>query len=153
MMERYEPKADFLKAVLNESVVCVGAGAAGNLEQLISFTQDGDPVNRDWAALLLSQQEIDTPEVRSALLKVATEDGSLSARAEAIAGLAQRAPALALPLVQRALTSGKVTAPILEAAELLADRSLTEDLRAYATPSDNAYLDSLAASALRACGG
>ena len=153
MEERYEPKADFLKEVLNEAVSFTGAEAADSLRKLIDFTQDDDAVNRDWAALLLSQQDVDTPEVRTALLKVAADDVCAPVRAEAIAGLAQRAPALALPLVRRELALGEVTAPVFEAAEILADRSLADDLQPYVTPSGDSYLDGVALDAFMACGG
>ena len=153
MVEQYEPKADFLKEVASEAVSFTSAEAAANLRKLIDFTQDDDAVNRDWAALLLSQQDVDTPEVRTALLKVAADDVCASARAEAIAGLAKRAPALALPLVRRELALGVVTAPVFEAAETLADASLSDDLLPYVTPSGDSYLDGVALDAFVACGG
>jgi len=40
---------------------------------------------------------------------------------------------------------------LFDAAALVADPSLVEDLRDYATPSDNDYLDELAVKALGAC--
>lgn len=100
--------------------------------------------------MLLWQQEIDTPEVREALL-AAAEDEHASVRAEAIRGLAQLAPDLALPFICRELMSDHASAPLFEAAAIVADPSLVDDLRAFAEPSGNDYLDGLAREALAAC--
>jgi HEAT repeats len=63
--------------------------------------EDNDRSNRDWACLLLSQQDVDTDEVRNALMAAAS-DGDQYVRAEAILGLAQRSTELATPFVQAA---------------------------------------------------
>ena len=107
------------------------------------MTRDKDPANRDWATLLLAQEDIDTSQVRDALLRAA-EDEHECVRAEAILGLAQRDKALALPLLQRELRGEQVAMPLFEAAALVAHPSLAEDLREFASPSGDSFLDELA---------
>src|SRR3546814_19431412 len=102
------------------------------------MTRDGDAVNRDWATLLLAQQNADTPEVRAALLRAA-EDESDTVRAEAVLGVPQRDKALALPLLRSAMARKSISMPILAAAALAADPSLVADLRA-SPPSPGAAL-------------
>ena len=149
--ERYEPPSDFLKAVIDDDVPLVGSDYANsNLRRLIAMTCDERPANRDWATLLLSQQDLDTPQVREALLHAA-EDEMDAVRAEAILGLAQRDKAVALPLLQKELARKSVAMPVFEAAALVADRSLVEELREFATPSGDDFLDRWALDALNAC--
>lgn len=88
--------------------------------------------------------------MRQALL-AAAEDENVYVRAEAILGLAQRNKALALPLIRRELGHERVAVPLFEAAALVADRSLVDDLRDFTVPSDNAFMDELAVKALGAC--
>jgi len=114
------------------------------------MTRDADRSNRDWATFLLSQEDVDTPDVRDALLQAA-EDDDEDVRAEAIWGLAKRGRELAIPLVQRALSAGSVTVPIIETAALVAHSSLVADLLLFSAPSDSAYLDKLIEQALKAC--
>jgi hypothetical protein len=116
----------------------------------MTLMRDEHPANRDWATLLLAQQDLDTDEVRQALLSAA-EDENECVRAEAILGLAQRDRALALPLIRRELSHERVAVPLFEAAALVADPSLVDDLRDFSVPSDDAFLDELAAKALSAC--
>ncbi len=149
--ERYEPPSDFLKAVIDDDVPLVGGDfASANLRRLIEMTRDDHPANRDWATLLLSQQDLDTPEVRDALLRAA-EDENDAVRAEAIRGLARRDKGLALPPLRRELARTSVTLPIFEAATLIADPSLAGDLRAFASPSGDEFLDRCVLDALEAC--
>jgi HEAT repeat protein len=151
MAQPYQPKSDFLKAVIRDEVPLCGSGFADrNLQRLIAMTGDPDSSNRDWAALLLSQQDLDTPEIRAALLTAAGDEDE-HVRAEALAGLAARDPALALPLVHEALAADRVGAVIFEAAALVAHPSLIEPLRAFAEPSDNHHIDALVLEALAAC--
>ena len=153
MTERYEPPSDFLKALINDDAPLIGGEhAEANLRRLVEMTGDTDPANRDWATLLLAQQDIDTPQVRNALLRAA-EDENEYVRAEAILGLAQRDKALALPLVQRELSGALVPLPLFEAAAIVAHPSLAADLRAFTEPSGDDFLDGLAIKALRACDG
>ena len=118
--------------------------AEANLRRLIAMTRDADRTNRDWATFLLSQSDIDTPEVRDTLVQAAGGDDAAT-RAEAIWGLARRDQDMALPLVQAALAGECVSTPILEAAALLARPSLIDNLRRWAKPSGDAYLDKVAA--------
>lgn len=151
MSDRYEPTSDFLKLVIAEQAPLSGAeGAQENLRRLIALTADADRTNRDWAVLLLSQEEVDGPDVREALLRAARDEDDI-VQAEAVLGLAQRDASLALPFVQAALTAETVAAPTLEAAALCAHPSLIADLKVWAEPSDDTYIDALAAEALAAC--
>jgi HEAT repeat protein len=151
MSGRYEPPSDFLKTVIADEIP-FGDNQWGrsNLRKLIDMMRDDDRANRDWATLLIAQQEIDTAEVREALLRAAVDEDE-HVRAEAILGLAQRDPALALPLLRSALSGETASMAIFEAATLVADPSLIDDLRAFAISSDNSFLDELARDALEAC--
>ncbi|PXA83288.1 lyase [Caulobacter sp. D4A] len=152
MREAYEPASDFLKAVIAETAPLLGdATAEENLRRVVDLTGDADASNRDWAVFLLAQAEIDTPAVREALLQAARHDDDDVVRAEAMLGLAQRDPGLALPLVREALAGGAAALPLFEAATLCAHPSLIADLKVWAEPSDEPYIDQLAAEALAAC--
>ena len=151
MTERYEPPSEFLKALIDDDAPLVGGEhAEDNLRRLMDMMRDELPTNRDWATLLLAQQDIDTVEVREALLGAA-EDENEYVRAEAILGLAQRDKAAALPLLQRELSGEFVPLPLFEAAAIVAHPSLAADLRAFAKPSGDDFMDNLAAQALEAC--
>ena len=153
MIERYAPPSKFLKALIDDDAPLVGgAHAEANLRRLIGMTSDAHPANRDWATLLLAQQDIDTPDVRGALLRAAGDENEY-VRAEAILGLAQRDKTLALPLLQRELSGEFVPLPLFEAASIVAHPSLATDLRAFADPSGDEFLDGLALKALEACEG
>jgi hypothetical protein len=151
MRERYEPPSDFLKAVIAEDAPLSGSRfGEANFQLLIDMTTDADRANRDWAVMLLSQQERDTPQVRDALLRAARDEDE-DVRAEAILGLAMIDRALALPLVKDALAGTSATLPIFEAAALVAHPSLVNALRAFDEPSDDPLLDDLVIIALEAC--
>lgn len=151
MNERYEPPSDFLKALIDDDApLSGGEHAEANLLRLIDMTRDELPANRDWATLLLAQQDTDTADVREALLRAANDE-SEHVRAEAILGLAQRDKAAALPLLQRELAGEHVSLPLLEAASIVAHPSLATDLRAFAEPSGDEFMDSLAIKAIEAC--
>lgn len=150
MDERYEPPSHFLKAIIREEVPFVGAFGGGNLRKLIEMTRDPDRANRDWATLLLSHLELDTQEVRDALL-AAAKDEDVYVRGEAILGLAQLDASLALPLIQSALQEEFVCLQIFEAAAVAAHPCLVESLRDFTDGED--YLDQLARDALAACEG
>ncbi len=151
MDTRYEPASDFLNAVVADEIPLSGSAFANNnFHQLLAMMKDEDRSNRDWATMLVAQQEIDSIEVRNALLDAA-RDGDDAVRAEAILGLAQRDHAMALPLIKGALSAPSVLPAVFEAAALVADRSLVGDLRQFVEPSDNAYADQVAAEALAAC--
>lgn len=90
MSDLYEPASDFLKAVIAEDVPLSGSPLGeANLRLLIAMTRDDDRSNRDWATFLLSQEDADTPEIRSAL-RSAADDEDDYVRAEALLGLARR---------------------------------------------------------------
>ena len=151
MAKDYLPSSPFLRALIDDDAPLVGGDhAEANLANLIELMRDKDPSNRDWATLLLAQQDFDTPKVREALFRAA-EDENEYVRAEAILGLAQRDTALALPFLQRELRGDHVAMPLFEAAALVADPSLADDLRELASPSGDSFLDELAATALAAC--
>ncbi|WP_404710315.1 HEAT repeat domain-containing protein [Sphingomonas sp. MMS24-J13] len=151
MSEDYYPASDFLNAIIGGDVALTGnAFADENLRHLIRMTKDDEPTNRDWATLLLSQQEVDTPEVREALLN-ALSDPEEIVRAEALLGLAQRDTKLALPYAISALSSDCVSVPVFEAAALIADAALVEHVRPWAEASGDAWIDKLAQEALQAC--
>ena len=151
MSENYLPASAFLREILAHRITLSDdeAGRA-DLLRVIAMTRDEDVSNRDWAVFLLALTEIDTAEVRETLIHAAADAEGIVA-AEAVCGLAQRDPALALPFVQEALRAERVWMPMLEAAELCAHPSLIEDLRGFTDPSDEPFLDSLAAQALAAC--
>jgi hypothetical protein len=149
-MDLYEPPDAFLKSLIGDDAPLAGKDAAGNVARVMALMRDKHPANRDWATLLLAQQDLDTKEVREALL-TAAEDENEYVRAEAILGLAQRDRTLALPLIRRELGRERVAVPLFEAAALAADPSLVEDLRDFAVPCGHASLDELAAKALSAC--
>ncbi|MFA5970425.1 MAG: HEAT repeat domain-containing protein [Sphingomonas sp.] len=151
MNERYTPSSDFLQAVVNEEVPFDHRDfGEKNLMQLMAMTRDPDVANRDWATLLLSQLELNRPDVREALIHAASDESS-EVRAEAILGLAQLDRSVALPLLRRELQGELVNMPLLEAAIIVADASLIDDLKAFAAPSANKMLDQMVADAITAC--
>lgn len=151
MSASYEPVSDFLKAVIAEEIPLTGSAYAdANLRHLIVLTQDCDKSNRDWATMLLSQEDVDTPETRKALLRAA-DDLDPDVRAEALVGIARRDRALALPLVLAALQGDHVSCPTFEAAGMVADATLVEPLEQWTYPSGNAMLDDVIQDALKAC--
>jgi hypothetical protein len=150
MTGSYLPPSEFLRAVIDEEVTFLGEFGEANLSRLIAMTANEVVANRDWAALLLAQLEIDRPDVRQALI-AAADDPESCVRAEAIRGLALLDRSVALPLLQRELDGNVVCVPLLEAAETIADPSLIECLEAFSSPSDDAFLDERVTAALEAC--
>jgi hypothetical protein len=151
MSERYEPASDFLKAIIAEEVpLSDGPIGDASMQLLVAMTHDEDRSNRDWATMLLSQEEADTPEVRAALLAAANDEYDI-VRAEALLGLSRRNAKLALPLVIEALCGEAASMPVFEAAAIIANPALVEYLRPWIEPSDNAFLDDCAREALAAC--
>lgn len=151
MIERYEPASEFLKAIIAEEVPLSGSPLAdANMRRLIDMTRDDDVSNRDWATMILATQDADTAEIREALLSAANDENDI-VRAEALLGIAQRDPRIALPLVLVALSGEQVSMPVFEAAALVADPALVDALRPWTAPSDDEWLDQLARSALKAC--
>lgn len=151
MDQPYLPKSDFIWMAANNELPLTGSDAADhNLRLLIAFTRDADASNRDWATMTLAMQEIDTPEVREALL-AATEDSDAAVRAEALEGLAQRDKELALPLVERELGREQCAYGTFQAARLLAHPSLLDGLRAWTDQGGASWIDAEIADAIAAC--
>lgn len=151
MTESYFPPSDFLQAIIAEEVPLTGNGLAdSNLQLLIAMTSDDDVANRDWATMLLSQTDLDTPQIREALLRSAC-DPNEDVRGEAILGLAQRDKMLAIPLVQAALSKDSAQMTIFEAAEIIASPVLVEYLLPFATPSGRDMIDDWVLRAISAC--
>jgi hypothetical protein len=151
MNEGYWPKSDFLCMVANEEVSLTGSDTADhNLRLLIGFTGDPKLSNRDWATMLLAQQEIDTTEVRQALLAAANDsDGDV--RAEALQGLAERDWEVAKPLVERELTKDDCGYGTFEAARLIAHPSLLDGLRRWTGRFTESWWNDLVEEAIAAC--
>ena len=132
-MERYQPASDFLRSAIADQIPFVGEFGSRNLDRLIEMTQDADRSNRDWAMLLLSQTEYDTPQVLSALYS-GTNDCDFDVRSEAILGLAQRNVPDAKLLVGKLLSEETVGMIAVEAAGFVADAYLLpilEELRSW----------------------
>ncbi len=153
MCDPYEPPSDFLRAIVAGEVPLSGTPLADeNMRQLIEMMSSDDPANRDWATMLLAQEEADTPEIREALLKAARDENDV-VRAEALLGIAKRDTQLALPLAMAALSGTEASMAVLEAAEIIAHPELVVHLRPWTEPSDNRWLDQLAMDAMKACEG
>jgi HEAT repeat protein len=148
MDQDYEPPSDFLKAIIRDEVPFIGSFGDANVARLIEMTRDPDRANRDWATLLLAQLERGATEVTEALLAAAADEDEY-VRAEAILGVAQREPSLALPLIRAALQEENVCLPIFEAAAVVAHPSLIDSLRDFTDGED--HIDQLARDALAAC--
>ena len=151
MDEDYVPKSDFVWMAANGEAPLTGSDAAElNLQLLIAFTRDADVSNRDWATMTLAMQEIDTPQVRGALL-AAAEDPDVVVRGEALQGLAQRDRELALPLVERELQLNDWAYATFEAAETIGHPSLLPGLHRWSGRTGASWIDDTIEDAIRAC--
>jgi hypothetical protein len=149
----YTPKADFLVMVANDEIPLVGSVlAAHNLQTLIAYTRDDDVSNRDWATMLLAQQQIDTPEIRTALLAATTDDDAC-VRGEALQGLAERDPDLVTPLLISELMRDDCAYATFQAARIVADPTLWEHLRPWAGRGGATWIDAEIVDAISACEG
>ncbi|MEP0391537.1 MAG: HEAT repeat domain-containing protein [Erythrobacter sp.] len=153
--ERYLPASDFLCMILNEEVPLTGSEfAEKNVQRLIEFTRDKDTSNRDWATLFLAQlaeyDGLERPDIVAALL-TAAEDSDQNVRSEAILGLAKLKHEKAPSLVGLELKKVNASMQIFEAAELLADPTLVNDLEDFQDESDEPFVDEAARRALEAC--
>ena len=145
--ENYGPSSTFLTWVINDNAPLTGSVyAEANLRRVIDLLSDEDTSNRDWAAFVIANLKLDTPDIRSALT-ICADDPDENVRAEAIRGLSRIDPVVALPYIQRALSAPSVGLDIFEAAAIVADVSLVEPLRKFASHSD----DKIIADALEAC--
>jgi hypothetical protein len=153
MEEGYTPLADFLVMVANEDIPLTGGLFAGrNLRTLIAYTRDADVSNRDWATMLLAQQAIDTSELRDALV-AATADEDPCVRGEALQGLAERDPELALTFLRRELEQDDCAYATFQAARIVADPSLLTGLRRWMGRGGKIWIDDEITDAIAACGG
>jgi hypothetical protein len=151
MNEFYQPASDFLVRVANGEVPLTGTEfAEHNLRLLIGYMGDADTSNRDWATLLLAGLDVDNAEVREALLK-ATQDQDTSVRAEALLGLAERDPVLALPLVERELEGSECGYGTFQAAHAIASPLLLDGLRKWAGQGSSDWVDLEINDAISAC--
>ena len=151
MDEPYLPKSDFIWMAANDEISLTGSDAADhNLRLLIAFTRDPDVSNRDWATMTLAMQEIDTPDVRAALL-AAAEDSDAIVRAEALEGLAQRDKELALALVERELRRTECGYGTFQAARRIAHPSLLDGLREWTGRGGAPWIDDEISDAIAAC--
>ncbi len=116
---------------------------------LIELTRDPDAQVRDWATFALgSQVEVDTPELRGALVERLSDEDD-DTRAEAFIGLAQRGDCRVIPILSKELASGSVGRLAVEAAGLLGDPPLYAGLIALKDWWD--LDDALLGEAIRAC--
>jgi hypothetical protein len=151
MDDHYVPKSDFIWMAANGEVPLTGSEVADhNLQLLIAFTRDPDVSNRDWATVTLAMQEIDTPEVRAALLAAAM-DSDVSVRAEAVQGLAQRDKELALPFVQRELGRDECGYGTFQAAGIIAHPSLLNGLGEWKSRGGASWINDEIDDAIAAC--
>lgn len=151
MSKRYLPPSSFLQSAINEEISFGDVDfEKGNLERLVAMTRDADVANRDWATLLLSQLQLNRPDVREALT-LAASDEILAVRSEAILGLAMLDASQALPFLQAELAGECINLPLLEAAAIVGHSSLLSDLMAFAAPSDDLWLDEAVHKAIAAC--
>jgi len=128
MAESYFPESEFLNHVIAGEIAFDDTPfGQANLTRLLGFADDPDRSNRDWAAFVISGLPLDGDAIRTALLRLATDEDP-DTRDEAIVGLARRDPVAALALLRPLLTAelGTVT---LEAATILGDPSLVPLLR------------------------
>lgn len=151
MDDYYEPTSEFLRKIVSGEIPLTGSEfAQQNLQLLITLMSDNDTSNRDWATLLLAGQEIDTAEVREALL-AASRDEDACVRAEAILGLAERDAVLALPLVERELEGNEVGYGTFQAAHAIARPALLNGLRRWHGRGGAPWIDDEINDAIAAC--
>lgn len=151
MNEPYLPKSDFIwMAAEGEVPLTGGPEGEANLALLIAFTQDAEVSNRDWATMTLAMQDIDTPEVRLALL-TAADDQDCCVRGEAIEGLADRDRSLALPLLQRELMRDECSYATFKAAQIIADPTLLTGLKNWKGRGGAPWIDDTIDEAISAC--
>ena len=151
MSEPYLPKSDFIWMAAEGDVPLSGSPEGNaNLALLIAFTKDADVSNRDWATMTLAMQEIDTPEVRNALL-AATNDEDCCVRREALEGLVDRDKDLALPLLVRELARDECGYATFKAAHTLAHPSLLGPLTNWTKRGGAPWIDDTIEDAITAC--
>ena len=149
MARDYKPNSEFLRKLCKDEVVIDDTETGmRNLHYLIELTKDVDRTNRDWAVLLLAQQEADTAEIRRALTDAAKDD-DLFVRGEAILGLAQRKAENAPELIGDELGNDTMSLQIVEAALMFPNAKFVDDLQSLAQGDD--AIAEVAREALTAC--
>lgn len=94
------------------------------IDTLIELTRDPEARVRDWATFALGTLvDVDTPELRQALVERLTDD-DFDSRGEAFVGLASRQDRRVLPALQAELASDCVGRLSVEAASLIGDPCL-----------------------------
>jgi hypothetical protein len=102
---------------------------------LIALTRDRDRKVRDWATFGLAiQMDVDGHDVRDALVARLEDEGDTAD--EALCGLARRHDRRALAIVRERLRRDFVGKLVFEAAGLLADPSLLDELRTWPLDDD-----------------
>ncbi len=102
---------------------------ARGVPSLIERSSDVDDEVRNWATFGLAEMtEVDTPELRAALVR-RLDDPHDEVRGEALVGLAARGDVRVLEPLRRALTARPVSILAVEAARLLGDPALLPLLR------------------------
>lgn len=151
----YLPSSPFLLAMIEEEEPALTGGPEeeARAAELIALTQDADAANRDWALMLLSQSELETPEALAALVR-GMDDPHHEAALEATIGVAMRDPAAAMPRVVARLDDDTIDSMTLEAARWIGDPELLPALLEIAEEIDDAdddmFVDALNA-AIKAC--
>lgn len=150
--KRYEPKDPWLlEAHCDDRFIGDQRPSRDDLEKLISLTRADDVADRDWAVFYLSMVNVDSLNIRAALLE-ATDDDNTDVVHEAILGLARRSKELALPILKRELKDDWLSLGLTEAAEYIGDPSLAPLLRALIIEGPEAeYLDEWAERAAKMC--
>jgi len=151
MTEPYLPQANFIWMAAEGNVPLKGSTEGeANLALLIAFTRDADVSNRDWATMTLAMQDIDTPDVRAALI-AATNDEDCCVRGEALEGLADRDKGLALSFLCCELMREECAYPTFKAAQTVAHRALLAGLRKWEGRGGASWIDSAIVEAIAAC--
>lgn len=151
MKEPYLPKSDFIWMAAEGDLPLSGSPAGdANLGLLIAFTRDVDLSNRDWATMTLAMKDIDTPEVRNALI-AAADDVDCCVRGEALEGIAERDADLALPLLRLELTRDECAFATFRAAQIIADPSLLSGLLKWKGRGGAPWIDDTIDDAILAC--
>ncbi|MFN9499580.1 MAG: lyase [Sphingomonadales bacterium] len=147
----YAPSSAFLVQVANGDVPITGSAfAKENLRRVIALMQDDDVSNRDWATMLVAITEVDTPEVRHALLTAAADEDA-AVRAEALSGLATRDKALAMPLIAEELLRHECEYATFEAAEIIGDPAYLPALHKWLQSVQRSHVQDQIADAIAAC--
>lgn len=131
MSDAYLPQSPVLAAIVRR-VVADSPGTLTADEAVVAagFVNDAHLSNRDWAVFLLAASADRSPAVLAALV-AAMDDPNEDVRAEAMCGVAERAPDRALGPVTSALATGRASLPLFEAAARIADAALVPFLAGY----------------------